>query len=268
MLQAVAEIRVERPGRPVENDRVVVEEPLQIRVDGTPLAVTMRTPGADRELAAGFVLTEGLIDGAADLASVDRARDVFDSDHPENSVDVRLRQAASAERLERAERDFRAVASCGVCGKKTIAGLRQILPPIEAFAPPLDLIQTLPERMRPEQHVFARTGGIHAAALFDEHGEFLVLFEDIGRHNAVDKVIGHFLLHALDTRGAEPLPLSRRILVSSGRAGFEIVQKAARAGIPALAAVGAASSLALELAREAGMTIYSFVSPTRANRHL
>ncbi len=255
---------VKRPGREPEADWVVVEEPLQIRVEGEPLAVTMRTPGADRELVAGFLFSEGLIDGPADLASVGMARDVFESSHPENTVAVRLSAAAARHlpaRRQRAGRDFVAVAACGVCGKKTIDSLRQEMAPIEPLEVPLELLRELPERMRASQRLFAETGGIHAAALFEPDGRLVALHEDIGRHNAVDKLIGDALL-----RGA--WPLGQRVLLSSGRAGFEVVQKALRAGLPVMAAVGAASSLAVEMAREAGMTLYSFVGPGRGNRHV
>ncbi len=255
---------MERPGRGPEADLVVVEEPLQIRVAGEPLAVTMRTPGADRELAVGFLFSEGLIDGPADLASVEMARDVFESSYPENTVDVRLSPAAARllpERRQRTGRDFVAVAACGVCGKRTIDSLRQEISAIEPLELPLELLGTLPERMRASQRLFAETGGIHAAALFEPDGRLVALFEDIGRHNAVDKLIGDALLR-------DAWPLGRRALVSSGRAGFEVVQKALRAGIPVMAAVGAASSLAVKMAREGGMALYSFVGPGRGNRHV
>lgn len=257
-------VTVERCGQGPEDDWVVVEEPLQIRVDGEPLAVTMRTPGDDRELAAGFVYTEGIVDSPDEIASVEMARDIIESSHPENAVNVRLTPAAARRlpaRRERAGREFKAVSACGVCGKKTIDSLRQTIPPIEPLDAPFELIGSLPERMRLRQRLFSDTGGIHAAALFDPGGRLLALYEDIGRHNAVDKVIGDALLSG----GA--WPLGGRILLSSGRAGFEIVQKALRAGVPVLAAVGAASSLAVDMAREAGMVLYSFVAPGRGNRH-
>lgn len=257
------QVPVEREGKPPEPDWVVVEEPLQIRLAGEPLAVTMRTPGADRELAAGFVFTEGLIDGPGDLQSVAMATDIIESSHPENTVNVTLNEAAEArlpERRELAARDFRAVASCGVCGRKTIDGLRQNLPSLKPFDVPLSLVRQLPERMRDHQCLFKMTGGIHAAGLFSGDGELVVVFEDIGRHNAVDKLIGDALL-----RGR--WPLDEHILVSSGRVGFEVIQKGLRAGIPVVAAVGAASSLAVEMAHEAGAVLYSFVGPRRGNRH-
>ncbi len=264
--QGLARVSVERTGRGVEPDWVVVEEPLQIRVEGEALAVTMRTPGHDRELAAGFVFTEGLVDAPEDFLSVEMASDVFEAPHPENTVNVFVTERASMrlpERRKSAGRDFRAVSACGVCGKKTIASLRQNLPSIVPVAPERQLVHELPDRMREHQRLFRLSGGIHAAALFDLSGELLVLYEDIGRHNAVDKLVGHALL-------AEPgrWPLGERILVLSGRVGFEVVQKALRAGVPAIVAVGAASSLAVELVEEAGAALYSFVGPGRGNRHV
>jgi len=261
----LARVAVERAARLVEPDWVVVEEPLQIRVEGEALAVTMRTPGHDRELAAGFVFTEGIVDDPGDFLSVEMATDVFEAPHPENTVNVRLtRQAREKlpERRERVGRDFRAVSACGVCGKKTIASLRQNLEPIEPVLLERRLVYGLPERMRERQRLFRLSGGIHAAALFSLSGELLGLYEDIGRHNAVDKLIGHALLAG----GA--WPLRNRILVLSGRVGFEVVQKALRAGVPTIVAVGAASSLAVKLVEEAGATLYSFVGRERGNRHV
>lgn len=263
--QGLVRVVVERSGRGRETDWVVVEEPLQIRVEGEALAVTMRTPGQDRELAAGFVFTEGLVDAPGDLLSVEMATDVFESPHPDNTVNVILTEAARAllpERRQRVGRDFRSASACGVCGKKTIASLRQDLPPIAPVALESRLVQELPERMREHQSLFRLSGGIHAAALFDLRGELLGLYEDIGRHNAVDKLIGNALLTP------ETWPLGERILVLSGRVGFEVVQKALRAGVPAVVAVGAASSLAVELIEQAGATLYTFVGPDRGNRHL
>lgn len=260
----LARVRVERRRRMPESDWVVVEEPLQIRVAGEPLAVTMRTPGADRELAAGFVFTEGLIDAPGDIVAVEMARDIIESSSPENAVNLRLARSALAalpERRDRVGREFRSVSACGVCGKKTIESLRQTLPPIAPLDVPVELLRTLPELMRSKQRLFSDTGGIHAAALFQPDGRLLTLFEDIGRHNAVDKVIGDALL-----RG--PWPLSGHLMLTSGRAGFEVVQKALRAGISLMASVGAASSLAVEMAADSGMTLYSFVGPGRGNRHL
>jgi len=262
--QGLVRVTVERTGHGVEDDWVVVEEPLQIRVEGEALAVTLRTPGQDRELAAGFVFTEGLVDAPADLLSVEMATDLFEAPHPENTVNVFLTEQARAllpERRQSVGRDFRATSACGVCGKKTIASLRQTLPPIVPVTLERRLVHQLPERMREHQSLFRLSGGIHAAALFDLRGELLGLYEDIGRHNAVDKLIGQALL------ARQAWPLGERILVLSGRVGFEVVQKALRAGVPAIVAVGAASSLAVELVEEAGAALYSFIGPGRGNRH-
>ena len=254
-------IRVERDGR-VEDDWVAVESPLEIHLDGEPLLVTMRTPGNDRELAAGFLFTEGIVAGHHQLASLEPCRDPLAYD-PDNLIFVELEAEVQAdyERVKQARRDFTAVAACGVCGKARIRDLFQRLPEIRPFECRRELLETLPAKMRRRQTLFETTGGLHAAALFDPSGELLALYEDIGRHNAVDKLIGHFLLE-------DDLPLSDRILVVSARAGFEIVQKAMTAGVPVMAAVGAASSLAVELAREGGMALYSFVGPGRGNRHV
>ncbi len=257
----LARVRVDRGGG-VEDDWVAVEAPLEIHLDGEPLLVTMRTPGDDRELAAGFLFTEGIVSGRHQLAALEPCRDPLAYD-PDNLIFVELEAGAQAdyERVKTARRDFTAVAACGVCGKARIKDLFQRLPEIRPLDVPRELLETLPERMGRSQALFEATGGLHAAALFDTGGELLALYEDIGRHNAVDKLIGQFLL-------ADGLPLSDRILVVSARAGFEIVQKAMTAAVPALVAVGAASSLAVEMAMEGGMALYSFVGRGRGNRHV
>ncbi len=257
----LARVQVERAGR-VEDDWVVVEEPLEIRLDDEPLMVTMRTPGDDRELAAGFLFTEGVIRSPQDLAALEPCRDPLAYD-PDNLIEVRLTAEAEAdhERVKQARRDFTAVAACGLCGKARLEDLYQRLPTIEPLACPPQLLQKLPQRMRGSQQLFDATGGLHAAALFDRHGELLGLREDVGRHNAVDKLIGHFVL-------AGAMPLKDRILVVSARAGFEIVQKAMMAAVPVLAAVGAASSLAVAMAKDGGMALHSFVGEGRGNRHV
>lgn len=260
-LAAVEVERLATGGQP-QTDWVAVESPLEIRVDGQPLAVIMRTPGEDRELAAGFLFSEGVIDRAEQLAELEVASA---PEHPEsdNLLFVRLAESAgdARERLRRAQRELLAVAACGVCGKRRLADLELPPPPIERWAPSIELMGHLPAELRRAQRLFHRCGGLHGAALFDATGSLLVAREDIGRHNAVDKVIGHQLL-------AGRFPLGRCILLTSGRAGFEITHKAIHAAIPVLGAVGAASSLALELAREAGVTVYSFLAPGRGNRHL
>lgn len=238
-------------------DPVVVEEPLEIQVGGRPLVVTMRTPGADAELAAGFLFAEGLVDAREDLLALADAA----ACGAENVVAVRLRDEARVE-AARAARGFLSASACGVCGKTAIEhvfarGLPGLAPGRPRVAPAW--LERLPARMRAAQPVFARTGGLHAAALFAAGGGLVVLREDVGRHNAVDKVIGERLL-----AGALP-DLAETALVLSGRAGFEIVQKAARAGIPLVAAVGAPSSLALRVAERSGMTLVGFLRPGRFN---
>ncbi len=241
-------------------DALAVEEPLEIRLGfvaegrraARSLSVTMRTPGHDRELAAGFLLTEGVVADAADIDDVDH-------DTP-NVVRVDLRPQVRVD-MNRLERHFYTASSCGVCGKTSIAAVqvcqRQRLDPDR---PRLgrDVVCSLPEKLRAAQEVFDRTGGLHAAALFDAAGRLLTLREDVGRHNAVDKVIGAELL-------AGRLPLAERVLLVSGRASFELVQKALLAGVPVLAAVGAPSSLAVDLARDRGMTLLGFVRDGRFN---
>ncbi len=260
-MEGLTRVRIDRGGR-VEDDWVVVESPLEIHLEGEPLLVTMRTPGDDEELATGFLFTEGVIDGRDRLASLEPCRDPLAYD-PDNLIFVELEAAAQAdyERIKQARRDFTAVAACGVCGKARIKDLFQRLPEIRPLECRRELLESLPERMRRKQTLFEATGGLHAAALFDAAGELLALYEDIGRHNAVDKLIGHFLL-------AGGLPLRDRILVVSARAGFEIVQKAMTAAVPVMVAVGAASSLAVEMAKEGGMALYSFVGAGRGNRHV
>jgi FdhD protein len=239
-------------------DPVVVEEPLELQVGGRPLVVTLRTPGHDAELAAGFLFAEGLVDAREDLLALESGGT---GGRSANVVVVRLRDEARVE-AARAARGFPSVSACGVCGKTAIEhvfarGLPGLAPGRPRVAPAW--LEGLPERMRAAQPVFARTGGLHAAALFAAGGELVVLREDVGRHNAVDKVIGERLLAgALDD-------LADTALVLSGRAGFEIVQKAARAGIPLVAAVGAPSSLALRIAERSGMTLVGFLRPGRFN---
>jgi FdhD protein len=226
-----------------EPDSVAVEEPLEIRVDGEPLAVTMRTPGHDEELALGFCLSEGVPATAAtppaDLAA--------------NTIDV----AAAEFDRSRIQRSFYTSSSCGVCGKGALEAVAVEAARVESrLAIPATLLAELPGRLR--QPAFEATGGLHATGLFDERGELVCLREDVGRHNAMDKVIGWAF-----TQGR--LPLSDAILCVSGRLSFELVQKAAVAGCPLLVAVGAPSSLALELASDRGITLCGFVRGGRVN---
>ena len=251
------------------SDVVAVEAPLEIRVGGQPLVITMRTPGHDEELAAGFLFSEGVITGGGQVDSI-RHEPGAEATSPEalaagqvgggDRVLVTLHNGADVAGVERAQRHFRATAACGVCGKESLDDLDQALPAIEARDCPTQLLASLPDRMRPHQPLFDATGGIHAAGLFTLEGELLAVREDIGRHNAVDKVIGRAVLDGATSR-------SDRILVVSGRAGFELVQKALKAAIPIMVSVGAASSLAVEMAAAAGMTLYSFVGPGRGNLH-
>ena len=275
-----------RRGERLDEDLVVVEEPLEIRVDGRPLVVTMRTPGHDEELAAGFLHAEGMIAGPAEIASLravagdpsaaagDQSAVAGDRSAAAGGSGARLRVTSFAgDRVEVAlvdgaadralgpEREFRATAACGVCGKASVDDLDQTTPPIAPVACRPALFETLPDRLRAEQTLFHATGGIHAAGVFTLDGELLCVREDIGRHNAVDKAIGHFVLR-------DGLPLRDRILVVSGRAGFELVQKALMAAVPAMVSVGAASSVAVDMAAAAGMTLYSFAGPGRGNLHV
>jgi FdhD protein len=235
-------------------DSIAAEDPLEIRVAGAPLTVTMRTPGHDLELAAGFLFTEGIIASTDQIA---RIRVVVPQNGTKsNVVDVELKDTSfDADDLRR---NFFAASSCGICGKASIEAIRtRGLPhPDRAFRFEAELLCSLPERLRGEQAVFGRTGGLHAAALFDATGTLMAVREDIGRHNAVDKVIGWALLE-------RRLPLKAHVMLVSGRGGFEIVQKTLAAGIPILASVSAPSSLAVKLAREFGLTLVGFLRGRR-----
>jgi FdhD protein len=238
-----------------QQDSLAAEEPLEIRIDGTPLTLTMRTPGNDLELAAGFLLTEGIIDTPDQLAGIRAAPP--DSAAKSNVVEVRLKntQFITAENLQR---NFFSTSSCGICGKASIEAIRRrgLRPPDRDFRVPPEVLCRLPETLRTDQTVFHRTGGLHAAALFDAQGNLIVLREDIGRHNAVDKLAGWALLEGR-------LPLSSFIMLVSGRGGFEIIQKALAAGVPVVASVSAPSSLAVKLAREFGLTLVGFLRGQR-----
>ncbi len=244
-------------------DVVIAEEPLEIQVallgDGgmetLPVAVTMRTPGHDEELALGFLYTEGLIN---DLPVIPHGLTL--KRPSANEIQVLLPPSIRIDR-ERLTRHFYMTSSCGVCGKAAIeAVFVQGYPPLPETEPiiPLALLYDLPRRLRAAQSLFRWTGGLHAAAIFDPQGQLLWLREDVGRHNAVDKVIGAALLEGR-------LPLHNAIMLVSGRAGFEIAQKTLRAGIPILAALGAPSSLTLELAQAVGMTVVGFLQEGGAN---
>ncbi len=237
------------------NDYLVAEEPLEIRVGDKPISVTMRTPGHDLELATGFLFTEGLITGRNQIASVRN-----DPDGRQNGANrVRVDLAPGIELdPEATRRNFYTASSCGVCGKASIDSIRVrcIDAPNSSGTVDPEVLCRLPGDLRAAQQVFERTGGLHAAGLFSLSGELLVMREDVGRHNAVDKVIGWALASNL-------VPLSNSVLMVSGRGGFEIIQKALVAGIPVLASVSAPSDLAVNLAREFGMTLIGFLRGRR-----
>jgi len=236
------------------SDDLATEEPLQILTDGDPLVVTMRTPGHDVELAAGFLWTEGLIESRNQILSFggpdtacERAR---------NTIDVQLRGGLN--KPQEPQRNFLSNSSCGLCGKASIAAVRRrgLRPLGSGFTMDAETLCSLPDKLRARQSVFDRTGGLHAAALFNADGEFVVLREDIGRHNAVDKVVGWALLEGM-------IPLSNHVLLVSGRGGFEIIQKAIAAGLSIAASVSAPSSLAVDLARELNLTLIGFLRGRR-----
>jgi FdhD protein len=231
------------PSGDVTDELLAVEEPLEIRIGGVPVAVTMRTPGHDEELALGFCLTEGLQPEAARVPD-DLAANTVEVDAPEFDA-------------ERIRRSFYTSSSCGVCGKGAIEAVQVAAPRIESRLEVREsVVASLPERLRQAQRAFAATGGLHATGLFTPEGELVCVHEDVGRHNALDKVVGWAFLD-----GA--LPLSDRVLCVSGRLSFELVQKASVAGCPVLVAVGAPSSLAVELAEDRGITLCGFVREGR-----
>ena len=254
MKSSVVSVPVKRSATgdaPAEQDLLAVEEPLQIRLNGRDLAITMRTPGNDQELAVGFLFTEGILSGRDAIASVTEG---------ENSVTVTLSGEASTD-VSAEQRNFYLTSSCGVCGKASVDALISAgctSPPAGRPAVDAAVIHKLPETLRTTQPVFDRTGGLHAAALFDAHGRLQLVREDVGRHNAVDKLVGRSVLDG-------HVPLHDSILLVSGRASFELVQKALMAGIGVLAAVGAPSSLAVATALRFGMTLAGFVRDGRFN---
>ena len=242
---AVAVDVVRLPSGTSERDLVAAEEPLEIRIEGRPVAVTMRTPGHDEELALGFCLSEGLRPTGARLPD----------DLAANTVEV----DAPGFDPGRLQRSFYTTSSCGVCGKGALDAVAVEAPRVESrLRLPLALVAALPDRLREAQAAFAATGGLHATGLFTAEGEPLCVREDVGRHNALDKVVGWAF-------GAGRLPLSESVLCVSGRLSFELVQKAAVAGCPLLVAVGAPSSLAVELAADRGVTLCGFVRGGSAN---
>jgi FdhD protein len=253
-------VTVEGGRRRRRQDRLATEEPMEIRVDEPGgvqrnVAVTMRTPGNDFDLAVGFLFTEGLLDGADQVRNVRYCAVPREEQHY-NVVSVAVTRALPE---FESSRNFYATSSCGICGKASLDAIETRCEPV-APGPevPAEVLVGLPETLRRAQSVFDRTGGLHAAALFDSAGRLITSREDVGRHNAVDKVIGSELL-------AGRVPLSGTILLVSGRASFEIVQKAAAAGIPVICAVSAPSSLAVDAARRFGMTLVGFLRGERFN---
>jgi FdhD protein len=237
---------VRLPRGETEPDEIAVEEPLEIRVEGRPIAVTMRTPGHDEELALGFLRSEGIAAVSA-RPTADLAANVIDVE-VEGDVD-----------FERLSRNFYTSSSCGVCGKGALEAVAVEAPRVESeLLVPAELIAVLPDRLREAQPTFAATGGLHATGLFDSGGELLVVREDVGRHNAMDKVVGWAFGQGL-------LPLTDKALCVSGRLSFELVQKAVVGGCPVVVAVGAPSTLAVDLARDRGVTLCGFVRGGRVN---
>jgi len=253
--------RITADGETSRPDSLAVEEPMEIRVGGRPLAVTMRTPGNDIDLAHGFLLTEGVIGSRQDI-SVARYCDGVDElgRNTYNVLDVTL-AAGVAPPAASVERNFYTTSSCGVCGKASLDSVKlssRYSPATDTSAVTTAVLANLPDKLREAQKVFDSTGGLHAAGLFTTAGELLVAREDVGRHNAVDKAIGWAVQ-------ASRVPLTGCVLMVSGRASFELVQKAVMAGIPMLAAVSAPSSLAVELAAEAGVTVVGFLRGASMN---
>lgn len=264
MGRTTARRRVLRLGGPNEVERpdtLVVEEPLEIRVGGRALAVTMRTPGSDMELAAGFLVSEGVVSAADDVLSQRYCTGVTEEGlNTYNVLDVVLSPGVAPPDPS-VERAFYTTSSCGLCGKASLDAVRTTTRFSVADDPVVveaAVLAVLPDRLRDAQQVFDRTGGLHAAALFTPGGALLVLREDVGRHNAVDKVVGWALQQGR-------LPLRGTVLLVSGRASFELAQKAWMAGIPVLAAVSAPSSLAVDLAEEAGITLVGFLRGATMN---
>jgi FdhD protein len=268
-LTARSILRIEETGIEARQDAVAIEEPLEIQLNyekrgglrvNKSISVTMRTPGYDEELAAGFLFTEGILTDRMQIEGIAAVAAKPGAPINGNSVRVSLRTAVEVD-LRTLERHFYTTSSCGVCGKTSLEALgttgQIALPPDEPLVE-AGVIASLPQALRRTQAVFERTGGIHAAALFDPTGTLLAVREDIGRHNAVDKLIGGEFLGGR-------VPLSRTILLVSGRASFELMQKAVMAGIPIMAAVGAPSSLAVEVARQFGATLLGFVREGRFN---
>jgi FdhD protein len=249
---AMTEVPVTRWPDGAGADTIAVEEPLEIRVEGVAAAITMRTPGDDFDLVIGFLATEGVIDGIDDVRAI--------AEVGENTVDVRLAEGVPAARARSADRQMYATSSCGICGKASLDRLVRAARPGPRWEPDPAMLATLPEALRALQPGFASTGGLHAAAVFDEHGGLTTLREDVGRHNAVDKVLGARLR-------AEEWDWTRRGLLVSSRAGFEIVQKALVSGVPVLCTLGAPTSLAVEAATRGGIALVGWLREDRFTRY-
>lgn len=257
---AIREVVVSRSGDADRRDLVAVEEPMEVRLNGASFAVIMRTPGADRDLAAGFLLAEDVIRSADEIGAIEYCEDTTDEGRG-NTINVTL-SGGAVDRLTTRLGERRQVmmtASCGLCGRRTIESLQARVAAVGGeWTVPAAVIRSLPDRLRPSQAVFESTGGLHAAGLFDRSGVLQLSAEDVGRHNSVDKIAGRTLL-------AGTHPLDESILLVSGRTSFELVQKALLAGIPLIAAVSAPSSLAVDLAQRAGITLCGFVRGAQFN---
>jgi FdhD protein len=285
-VKAIALKRIDSRGVSADKDFLAGEEPLEIRVEGHSVAVVMRTPGEDSELAAGFLMTEGLIHAASDLIDIRhrphclQASGASDREHEQgngalrgqksprapsmkgsfagNVIDVRLRRPKKLD-LRRLTRHVFSSSSCGICSKASIETVLCQFPSVKGFCEvAAEVLLGLPQALLAAQETFRRTGGLHACALFDLTGKLLVLREDVGRHNALDKIVGRALLSA-------QLPLHQHILLLSGRASFEMMQKSLAAGIPIVAAISAPSSLAVEFAQDSGQTLIGFLRGDRMN---
>lgn len=250
----IREVVVSRIGAADRRDLVAVEEPMEVRVNGASFAVIMRTPGADRDLTTGFLLAEDVIRTADEIGTIEYCQEVTDEGR-DNTINVTLTGDA-ASRLDARLGERRQVmmtSSCGLCGRRTIESLQSRVASVQGdWTVSAGVIASLPDRLRRSQAVFESTGGLHAAGLFDRSGDLQLSAEDVGRHNAVDKIVGRTLL-------AGKHPLAESILLVSGRTSFELVQKALLAGVPIIAAVSAPSSLAIDLAQQAGITLCGFV---------
>ncbi len=253
-VRAVRMLRLQDGAGEEADDYVAAEEPLEVRVNGAPFAVIMRTPGQDLPLAAGFLLAEDVVREAGEIAAIERCDDVEDEARG-NVLNVTVTGEAAARVTDRLgeRRQIITTAACGLCGRRTIDSIRSRVSSVGGrWTVPAAVISSLPSALRAAQAAFAQTGGIHASALCDREGRVRLAAEDVGRHNALDKIVGRALLDGL-------VPLDDTLLIVSGRSSYELVQKALLAGIPLVAGVSAPSSLAVDLARETGITLCGFV---------